>query len=126
MLSDRRFGSVDGLGGGFQVDPRTGQVQAENGAPVTIGAEDPAQLGQQRVEPGVDRGRIGFPPQGLGQLVAGDLAVAVDDQVDEQQPALATWQTASSRSPSRSMTSGPQIWIRTGSVDAKVTPTLWA
>ena len=85
---------MDGLGGGFEVDPRTGQVQAENGAPVhDAGPEDPAQLGQQRVEPGVDHGRIGFPPQGLGQLVAEDLAVAVDDQVDEQQPALATWQT---------------------------------
>ena len=84
---------MDGLGGGFQIDPGIGQAQPEGGAPVHgIGAEDPAQLGQQRVEPGVDRGRIGFTPQRLGQLVPGDVAVTVDHQVGEQQPALAAGQ----------------------------------
>ena len=93
LLGDRGFGSVDGLGGGFEVDPGIGQAQPDRGAAVHgVGAEDPAQLGQQRVQPGIDRGRIGFSPQGLGQLVAGDLAVAVDDQVREQQPALAAGQ----------------------------------
>jgi hypothetical protein len=59
-----------------------------------VGAEDLAQLGQQRVKPGIDRGRAGFPPQGLGHLVARDLAVPVDDQVGEQQPALAAGQVS--------------------------------
>ena len=81
---------MDGLGGGFEIDPGIGQAQPDRGASVHgVGAEDPAQLGQQRVEPGIDRGGVGFAPQGLGQLVAGDLAVAVDDQVGEQQPSLA-------------------------------------
>jgi hypothetical protein len=84
---------VDGLGGGFQVDPGIGQAQPDRGAPVHgAGAEDPAQLGQQRVEPGLDRGGVGFAPQGLGQLVARDVAVAVDGQVGEHQPALAAGQ----------------------------------
>ena len=86
---------MDGLGGGFEVDPGIGQAQPERGAPVHgIGAEDPAQLGQQRVEPGVDRGGVGLSPQRLGQLVPGDLAMPVDDQVGEQQPALAAGQAA--------------------------------
>ena len=84
---------MDGLGGGFQVDPGLGQAQPDRGAPVNgIRAEDPAQFGQQRVEPGVDRGWIGFTPQRLGQLVPGDVAVTVDHQVGEQQPALAAGQ----------------------------------
>ena len=84
---------MDGLDGGFQVDPGVGQAQPDRGAPVEgVGAEDPAQLGQQRVEPGIDGGRIGFAPQGLGQLVARDAAVAVDYEVGEQQPALAAGQ----------------------------------
>jgi hypothetical protein len=84
---------VDGLGGGFQVDPGDGQAQPDRGAPVyAVGAEDPAQLGQQRVEPGVDRGGVGFAPQGFGQLVARHVAVTVDHQVGEQQPALAAGQ----------------------------------
>ena len=88
--------------------------------------EDPAHLGQQRVEPGIDRGRVGFSPQRLGQLVAWHLAVAVDDQVGEEQRPWRPGSRASSRWPSRSTTSGPQIWIRTaGCEDAKVTPTSW-
>ena len=84
---------MDGLRGGFQVDPGVGQAEPEGGAPVHgIGAQDPAQHGQQRVEPGVDRGRIGFTPQRLGQLVAGNVAVTIDHQVGEQQSALAAGQ----------------------------------
>ena len=84
---------MDGLGGGFQVDPGLGQAQPDRGAPVNgISAEDPAELGQQRVEPGIDRGWIGFTPQRLGQLVPGDVAVTVDHQVGEQQSALAAGQ----------------------------------
>ena len=84
---------MDGLGGGFQVDPGVRQAQPQRGAPVqAAGAEYPAQFGQQRVEPGVDGGRVRFPPQRLGDLVAGDLAMAVDHQVGQQQPALAPGQ----------------------------------
>ena len=99
---------MDGVGGGFEVDPGVGQAQPQGGAAVHgVGAEDPAQLGQQRVQPGIDGGRVGFSPQRLGQFVAGDLAVAVDDQVGEEEPALAAGQPGSSRWPSRSMASGP-------------------
>ena len=84
---------MDGPGGGFQVDPGSGQAQPDRGAPVHgVGAEDPAQLGQQRVEPGIDGGGIGFAPQGLGHLVAWDPAVTVDNQVGEHQSALAAGQ----------------------------------
>ncbi len=84
---------MDGFGGGFQVDPGLGQAQPDRSAPANgISAEDPAQLGQQRVEPGIDRGRIGFTPQRLGQLVPGDVAVTIDHQVGEQQSALAAGQ----------------------------------
>ena len=93
LLGDRGFSPVDGLGGGFQVDPGIRQAQPDRGASVHgISAEDPAQLGQQRVEPGIDRGGVGFAPQGFGHLVAGNVAVPVDDQVGEQQPALAAGQ----------------------------------
>jgi hypothetical protein len=61
VLGDGRFGPVDGVGGGFQVDPGTGQAQPDGRAPAEgVGAEDAAQLGQQRVEPGIDGGGVGF------------------------------------------------------------------
>ena len=86
---------MNGFDRGFQIDPCVAQAQPESGAPRHgIGAEDPAQLGQQRVEPGVDRSRIGFTPQRLGQYVPGDIAVTVDHQVDKQQPALTARQAA--------------------------------
>ena len=127
LLGNRGFGPVNGLGGGFEIDPRIRQAQPQGGAPLHgIDAEGPPQLGQQRVEPGVDRGRVRLAPQRLGQLIAGDLAVPVDDQVGEQQPALRPGSSASSRWPSRSITSGPQIWMRAGRADAKVTPNILA
>ena len=84
---------MDGLGGSFEIDPGIGQAQSEGGAPVHgVGAEDAAQFGEQRVEPAVDRGRVGFSPQRLSEFVAGDLTMPVDDQIGEQQAALATGQ----------------------------------
>jgi hypothetical protein len=92
-LRDRGLGPVNGLGGSFQIDPRPRQVQPQCRAPVhRICAENAPQLRHQRVEPAVDRCGIGLAPQGLGHLVAGDLPVPVDDQVGEQQPALASRQ----------------------------------
>lgn len=86
---------MNGLGGGFQVDPDIRQAEPQRCAPVhAIGAEDPAQLRQQRVEAGIDRVRVGLPPQGLGDLVAGNQAVPVDHKVREQKTALAAWQHA--------------------------------
>ena len=40
-----------------------------------VGAEHPPDLGQQRVEPGVDGGQVGLTPQRLGQVLAGHLTV---------------------------------------------------
>jgi len=117
---------VDGLGSGFKVYPRVGETQPDRGAAIHgARAEDAAELGQQRVEARVDRGGVGLAPQGLGQLVAGDLAVTVDDQVGEQQPALAPGQHRIQALTVALDGSGPQIWMRTGCGDAKVTPISW-
>ena len=86
---------MNGLGGGFQVHPDIRQAEPQRRAPVhALGAENPAQLGQQRVEPGIDRGRVGLPPQRLGDLVSGNPAVPVDHKVGEQKAALAAGQHA--------------------------------
>jgi hypothetical protein len=90
MLKGRRLGAVDRLDGGFEVHPDVGQAQPKGGAATHgVGSEDAAQFGEQWVEPVVDGGGVGFSPQGLGQFVAWDLAVAVDDEIGEQQSALA-------------------------------------
>ena len=103
-----------------------GQAQPDRGAPVHgVGAEDPAQLGQQRVEPGIDGGRVGFAPQRFGQLVAGDLAVTVDDQVGEQQPALAAGQTGIQPLAVALDGQRPADLDAHRVEDAKVTPTSW-
>ncbi len=84
---------MDGLGGRFEVDPGDGQAQPDGGSRVdAVSAENPPQLGQQWVEPGIDRAGVRFAPQGLGHLVARDVAVAVHHQVGEQQASLAARQ----------------------------------
>ena len=104
----------------------SGRHSRSDGAAVHgIGAEDPAQLGQQRVEPGIDGGRVGFPPQRLGQLVPRDLAVPVDDQVREQQPALAAGQPGVQALAVALDGELPADLDPHGVRDAKVTPTSW-
>jgi hypothetical protein len=93
VLGDRRLSTVDGLSRGFEINPRLRQIQPEGRTPVdSVGAEDAPELRQQRVEPGVYCGRVWLSPQRFSQLVSRDLAMAVDDEVGEQQPALAVGQ----------------------------------
>ena len=67
-------------------------LECHAAATLGIGAENPAQLGQQRVEPGVDRGRIRFPPERFGHRTPGNMTVTVDHQVGKEQPPLAAGQ----------------------------------
>jgi len=57
-----------------------------------IWTERPTKLREKWVEPTLNRRSIRLSPQGLGQLGTVELAMAVDDEVGEQQTALATWQ----------------------------------
>lgn len=76
--------------GRLDIDPRRLEVQSDSGASLdAVGAEDPAQLRQQRVEARVHCGRVGFAPKRLGELVAGYRPVPVENEVDEEQSALA-------------------------------------
>ncbi len=89
LLGDGGLGPVDGVGGGFEVDPGV-EAKPQGGATIDgVRTEDPAQLGEQRVQPGVNGDRVGFSPQRLCQFVAGDLAMTVDDQISEKKSALA-------------------------------------
>jgi len=65
-----------------------------NGGPTFHGiwTERPTKLGEKWVEPTLDRRSIRLSPQGLGQLGTVELAMAIDDEVGEQQTALATGQ----------------------------------
>jgi hypothetical protein len=75
---------------GFGVDPdvtrREAQLRAAGEHP---GAERPPQLGEQRAERRIRRGRRIVGPQRVDQLAARAGPLAVPDQVGEQQPALA-------------------------------------
>ena len=92
-LCDGGFGAVDRLDGGFEVNPGIRQVEPKGGASVDgAGAEDAAQLGEERVEPGIDGGRVGFAPECFSHFVTGNVAVPVDDEVGEQQTPLTSGQ----------------------------------
>jgi predicted small metal-binding protein len=87
------FGTVDRLGGGFEVYPRFGEAESQGRPSLDgIGAEDATQLREQRVEAAVDRRRVGFVPEGFSELVTGHVAVAVHDEVREKQSPLPTGQ----------------------------------
>ena len=63
VLGDSGLGAVNGFDGSFEVDPGVRQVQLDGDASVHgADAENAAQLGQQRDEPGVDRGGVRFSP----------------------------------------------------------------
>lgn len=80
---------MDGLDRRFEIHPRLGQLETQGGAAFDgVGAERSPQLREQRVEPGLDGRRRAVGPQRIGQLVAADGVVAVDDQVGEGEPAL--------------------------------------
>ena len=82
---------MDGFDSCLEVDPRIGQVQLDRRAAVQgIDAKDPAQLGQEWIEPGVNGCGVRLVPQGVRQLLAGDPAVTIEDEIGEQEPPLAS------------------------------------
>jgi len=90
---DLRLGPMRGLRGDLHIDAGVLPKLQAQGCPA-VGdsrSENPAQLGDQGVEPGLGGGRELSWPDGPSQLVATGEPVAVEDQVSEQEPALAPW-----------------------------------
>ena len=86
---------MDRLNSGFKIDPGVRQVQLQRGAPVDrVRSQDSSQFGEQRIEPGLDRRGVWFSPQRLGNLVTWRLAMAVDDEIREQEATLPARQVA--------------------------------
>ena len=71
-------------------------------------AERPAQLGEQRAERGVGGGGRPLGPQQVDQLGPAAVAIAVEDQVGEQQATLAARHGRARARPSCSTPIGPQ------------------
>ena len=93
LLGDGRLRAMNGLNGGFKIDPGVRQVQLQSRAPLDrVRPQDSAQFGQERIEPGNDRRGVGFSPQRLGDLASRSLAMTVDDQIREEEAALPTGQ----------------------------------
>ena len=92
---ERVAGGSDALGRDLPVDPGVlGQDQVQFGTPFQHArAERLAQAAQRRGEQRLVRGRRALArPQRLGELVTADRAVAVQRQVREEQPTLASAQ----------------------------------
>ena len=93
---DLRLGAVRGRCCGLHIDLSVRTQHQPQGCPAVDGscAEKLAQLRDQRIEPDIGRrGELTWPDS-FSQLVTAGEPLPVEDQVSEQQPALAARQTA--------------------------------